>query len=279
MTPPNPFHADSATGAWYAALQQAVDGRELAPRGMLVLEAYAPGVHLIDPRFPLVTCPPRGLSQRFACAEALWIIDGQRDVESLAKFAPRMREFSDDGITLAGAYGPRIDDQRLFVLNKLLGDRDTRQATLTIWQPNPTPSKDLPCTVALTFQIREDRLQLVAYMRSSDVWLGLPYDIFSFAMLTRYFTHLHNLLVTPNKYVLPGRVTVLTASSHAYLNDKLGIMNCLGYAAAAGHSDGWALADDEPWSVVRRRLEACRDTGRPLYASDPLDLEVPHALK
>ena len=43
--------------------------------------------------------------------------------------------------------------------------------------------KDIPCTVSLQFLIRENKLHLFVNMRSNDVFLGLPHDIFCFTMI------------------------------------------------------------------------------------------------
>jgi thymidylate synthase len=79
-----------------------------------------------------------------------------------------------------------IRDQLHFVIDALNADKDTRQAVMTIWRPNPRPSKDIPCTVSVQFLIRDGLLHVVDTMRSSDLWLGWPYDIFNFSMLARY---------------------------------------------------------------------------------------------
>src|SRR3546814_5271713 len=65
----------------------------------------------------------------------------------IAPWNRHISQFSDDGVVFAGAYGPRINLQLDYVLNKLREDPDTRQAGLTIWRPNPQPSKDIPCKI------------------------------------------------------------------------------------------------------------------------------------
>jgi len=204
---------DSADAAWSEAYQDAtLDGREVAPRGKLVRESDHRTVY-VNMRYPVVRARP-GLSYPGLAAEALWIIDGRDDVEYLAGFLPRYREFSDDGRTLAGAYGPRIACQLKYVLAKLVEDRDTRQAVLSIWTPNPMPSKDIPCTMSMVFMIRNDKLEAHVFMRSSDVWLGLPYDIFSFAMVAEWVRLFHNTIVGTT--VATGGLFITAASSHVY---------------------------------------------------------------
>jgi len=64
------------------------------------------------------------------------------------------------------------------------------------------------CTLTLQFMLREDRLHVIACMRSSDVWLGLPYDAFNFSMLG-------NILASQLGVAL-GTVTFHLGSSHLY---------------------------------------------------------------
>src|SRR4029077_7523726 len=161
----------------------------------------------VDMRYPVVRARP-GLNRRFMAAEALWIIDGRNDVEFLAQHVPKMREFSDDGQTLSGAYGPRIKGQLHYVLDTLRRDRDTRQGALTIWLPSPASSRDLPCTMSMTFQIRDDRLDAHVFMRSSEIWMGLPYDIFSFTMVAEWVRLHYNTIQPPTPSAMTGTLFV-----------------------------------------------------------------------
>jgi thymidylate synthase len=151
-------------------------------------------------------------------AEALWIVAGRRDLAFLTQYNKKMAEYSDDGFTLYGAYGPRYVAQRDYVVNKLLEDRDTRQATLTLWRPNPHASKDIPCTVAVDFKIRRDVLNCHIFMRSSDIYLGLPYDMFSFSMIALDILHRFNA-GSPTAPASPGLLYITAASSHIYERD------------------------------------------------------------
>lgn len=168
--------------------------------------------------FPLDSCiitvPERKLNYRFMLAEAAWILRGRSDVDYLAQYNPNMMQFSDDGCTLAGAYGPPIHRQMQYVTDKLNADPDSRQAALTIWRPNPSPSKDIPCTIAMIFMVRRNLLNVHVFMRSSDIWLGVPYDIFSFSMVG---LHVMNHL---KWNVRPGSLYLTMASSHLYDRNK-----------------------------------------------------------
>lgn len=195
-------------------------GEPVSPRGKPTIEMPAPTDCTINARFPLIDPPGRKLSHGFAFAEALWILEGRNDVEPLAKYAPSMREFSNDGVTLDGAYGPRIKEQIEYVVRTLHENPDTRQAGLTIWTPNPRKSKDIPCTVSLWFYIRGGKLKTVAFMRSSDLWLGLPYDLFSFSCVAHSVCgrYNHRLPVTADP-IYPGQTCIIAGSSHIYSTD------------------------------------------------------------
>lgn len=203
-----------------------IDGDLASPRGLRTKELPHRTV-TIGMRRPVLTAPSRKLSYSGAAAEAYWILTGDNKLAGIAPWLPKMVNFSDDGATLAGAYGPRIASQLPYVCGKLEGDRDTRQATLTIWTPNPGPSKDYPCTVAMDFKIRGGRLNMHVFMRSSDIWLGVPYDVFSFAMVA----HLVCCRINRGQCaspLRPGYLYLTAASSHLYERnwlDALGAMS------------------------------------------------------
>lgn len=198
---------------WHRTLDSArICGFESSPRGMRVRELFHHAVSF-DMRYPVLRCPGRRLNYRFMAAEALWILEGSDRLADLAPYNPNMARFSDDGVTLAGAYGPRIVPQIPYVVRKIVDDPATRQATLTIWTPNPASSKDVPCTVAMDFKLRAGRLDAHVFMRSSDVWLGLPYDAFSFSCVAFAVV---GLLRGNGVDAEPGTLYVTAASSHLY---------------------------------------------------------------
>lgn len=162
---------------------------------------------------PVVTLPRRRLSYRFMAAEAFWIMTGDDRVSTIAPFNPNISAFSDNGETFFGAYGPKVVAQLPYILSKLRSDPDTRQAGLTIWRESPQPSKDIPCTVAIWFQVRRGFIETHVFMRSSDAWLGVPYDIFNFSMLTHLVCAELNQGI-PN--LRPGTLYLTAASSHLY---------------------------------------------------------------
>jgi thymidylate synthase len=149
-------------------------------------------------------------------AEAFWILSGDDRVESISQFNARIAEFSDDGKTFFGAYGPKIMTQLPYVVAKLREDDLSRQAVLTIWRECPPPTKDVPCTVAISFTLRDGKLNTHVFMRSSDLWLGLPYDVFNFSMLGHLVCANLNSQTADPDVAEPGTLHLTAVSSHLY---------------------------------------------------------------
>jgi thymidylate synthase len=183
------------------------DGKEYQPRGLRTKEILNVTLEIEDGLNNILVSKTRDLNYRFMIAEWLWIQAGLNDVESLAIYNSVMRKFSDDDQILSGAYGPRLMPQLPYIL-ETLRKPDSRQAVATIWTPNPSDSKDIPCTISLQWMVRGGKLHCTANMRSSDVWLGLPYDFFTFSQLTN--------LISSRLGIEVGSVTMNLASSHIY---------------------------------------------------------------
>ena len=211
-------HMNSMDRAWLSHVSKIIyDGADTSPRGMACKE-----VEHLKFTVPMWDCvlslPERKLNYKFMAAEAYWILTGDDRVKTIAPYNPNIAQFSDDGVTYFGAYGPKVMGQIDYVVNALTGDINTRQAALTIWRENPPKTKDVPCTISLVFQIRKGLLNCHAFMRSSDAWLGLPYDAFNFSMIAAYVRaklkedgHYQNLDL--------GRLYLTAASAHLYESD------------------------------------------------------------
>ena len=161
------------------------NGRSVSPRGQRTLEVPDVVIKLKNPARALALGVGRKLNLSIAAAEAVQLIGGFLDPHLLLSVSKTFAQFMDDG-TFWGGYGERIQNQVLVAGQKLIMDNDTRQAVVTIWDKDKdnVPGKhDYPCTLSLTFQVRDHCLELHTTMRSNDVWLGLPYDIFQFTQL------------------------------------------------------------------------------------------------
>lgn len=169
-----------------------------------------------DMQYPIVLSKP-STSWLYMCAEPLWVLDGSNKLSWLPEIEKIQAPYSDNQSTLAGAYGPAMLNQLDYVARKLNGDINSRQAVMTIWKRNPKPSRDIPCTVAVQFIVRENRINCIVTMRSSDVGMGLPYDMLTFAcMAAEVATFIDEPLELGNCYITAG-------SRHIYTDqmDKL----------------------------------------------------------
>lgn len=195
-------------------------GEMTKPRGFDCKELTNYTMHLTNPDNNILNDNTRKINKAFAAAEFMWIVTGRDDVESISKFNSRIAQFSDDGETFYGAYGPRFALQLEYVLTQLKEDAWTRQAVMTFWKQNPKKTKDVPCTVMLHFMRRPlDRLNLTVYMRSNDIWLGLPYDVHNFTCI--------QILVAQHLGLLVGTYTHVDGSLHAYEHDFDKIKECI----------------------------------------------------
>jgi len=213
---------------WFALLNDLLaSGAARSPRGLATRDLSSRTV-VVDARRPVLLNPARKLSYRFMAAEAYWILSGSDRVDEIAPWGEPIRAFSDDGVTFFGAYGPKFIEALPYVLAKLAADPDTRQAGFTLWRLNPPKTLDTPCTIALFFRRRkrltreasiwegteEEVLDVHAFMRSSDVWLGLPYDVFNFSAIG--WRVAAELNAATNAVLSPGVLYLTAASSHLY---------------------------------------------------------------
>lgn len=206
----------NATEAWYQDLHYIYEsGGRASPRGQPIREKLG-YKSVVDMRYPVITCPIRGLGYKFMFAEASWILSGSNEVAQIAPFSEKISSFSDDGVTFFGAYGPKIVNQMQYIANLLLSDPDSRQAVINIWRENPPQSKDIPCTISVQFLIRDGNIHVVDTMRSSDLWLGHPYDIFNFSCLAVF---LALLLRKKNTEYGLGQLYMNAGSKHIYSRD------------------------------------------------------------
>lgn len=203
------------------------DGQPVSPRALNCREKLGVTLYLEDLRNNIFVSQERKLSYKFMIAEWLWIWFGRDDVKSIAQYAPHIAHFSDNGVDFNGSYGIPVKAQWPYVLGLLKRDLDTRQAVIQIYRQPPGPTKDVPCTLSLQFLVRQGKMHVVACMRSSDIWLGLPYDIFNFSMLTN--------ILAAQVSVDTGSLTIHLGSSHLYETNFEAATRVLKYQRATMH--------------------------------------------
>ena len=202
---------------WQIHLNSLLKAGKLAdPRGLRSYEILNKAV-TFDTTQPVIENSERRLNYKFMAAEALWILSGSNLLAPIYKVCRPYAKFSDDGIHMNGAYGPKIVDQLEYVTRTLEKDQFSRQAVINLWRERPMPSKDIPCTLSMQFLIRKGFLHNIVTMRSSDAWLGLPYDLFTFSMITQTVAALLDMAITP------GDLHINMGSAHFYETDAEGV--------------------------------------------------------
>ena len=198
-------------------------GLPSAPRGKRTVELQPCCTVTEDLSQPCLFIADRWLNYAFGFREAFWILDGDASLASIGQYNSRIKQFSDDGVTMHGAYGPRIfggvygkggsqlwRDQFNTCAVRLKKDRDTRQAVINIWDNglDHGDTKDYPCNTQLMFKIRDGRLNMTVIRRSSDIIWGLPYDHLCFTLVL--------LAMAGEVGVAPGRLVEFADSLHYY---------------------------------------------------------------
>lgn len=139
--------------------------------------------------------PERDANPFFHFMEALWMLNGENDVSWPKYFNSKFGEYSDDGVTVAGAYGFRwrrhfATDQIINTITLLKKDPTTRRAVIGMWDPykdsawGATMSKDVPCNTHIYFRNVFGALQMTVCNRSNDlIWGACGSNVVHFSML------------------------------------------------------------------------------------------------
>jgi len=125
--------------------------------------------------------PERDANPYFHLMEAMWMLGGRNDVEFISQFSKQIKEYSDDGKIFHGAYGYRWrklfgHDQLDWAVNHLKADPNSRRCTIGMFSPvhdHFGVTKDIPCNLMVTFDLRNSHLNMTVFNRSNDVIWGL----------------------------------------------------------------------------------------------------------
>ncbi len=147
-----------------------------------------------NPVNQLLLLDKRKFNPFFAVVESAWVLSGRNQLSDLQTIISNYDQFSDDGNTLNGAYGFRIQnyfeiDQLESLITLLKKDKETRRAVITLYTPKDltnNDSLDIPCNTTIFFKIRNSKLDITIINRSNDLYLGIPYNIFVFNVLQQY---------------------------------------------------------------------------------------------
>ncbi|MFL9826760.1 thymidylate synthase [Rhodoplanes sp. SY1] len=170
--------------------------------------------------FPLVTT--KKLHLKSIIHELLWFLAGDTNIGYLkANGVGIWDEWADRNGDLGPVYGaqwrswPTPDggtiDQIAQTLDLLRRDPDSRRVIVSAWNPADLPRMALaPCHCLFQFYVADGKLSCQLYQRSADVFLGVPFNIASYALLT--------LMVAQVTGLKPGDFVHTFGDAHLYLN-------------------------------------------------------------
>ncbi len=162
--------------------------------------------------FPLVTT--KKLHLRSIIYELLWFLNGDTNIKYLKDNGVSIwDEWADENGELGPVYGhqwrswPAKDgrhiDQISQVLDQIRTKPDSRRHIVTAWNPSEVDKMALPpCHALFQFYVADGKLSCQLYQRSADYFLGVPFNIASYALLTHMFAQQCDLL--PGDFVWTG---------------------------------------------------------------------------
>ncbi|MED5464783.1 MAG: thymidylate synthase [Myxococcota bacterium] len=174
----------------------------------------------LEEGFPAVTT--KKLHFRSIIHELLWFLKGETNIQYLKDNGVRIwDEWADEKGDLGPVYGaqwrswPAADgefyDQIQMVTKQLQQNPDSRRILVSAWNVGELSKMALmPCHVLFQFYVANNRLSCLVYQRSADVFLGLPFNIASYALLTR--------MVAQVTGYEPGELVHTVGDAHLYLN-------------------------------------------------------------
>ena len=139
--------------------------------------------------------------------ELLWFVRGETNVRSLQKVGVSIwDEWADADGELGPVYGaqwrswPAPDggtiDQLANVIEQIRKNPDSRRLIVSAWNPAQVDAMKLPpCHTLFQFQVMGGQLHCQLYQRSADIFLGVPFNIASYALLTHMVAHVTDLSV------------------------------------------------------------------------------------
>lgn len=170
--------------------------------------------------FPLLTT--KKLHLKSIIYELLWFLRGDTNVHWLQEHGVRIwNEWADENGNLGPVYGHQwrswpdynggTIDQIQNVIDLIKNHPDSRRMMVSAWNPAEVEQMALPpCHCLFQFYVADDRLSLQLYQRSADTFLGVPFNIASYALLLQMMAQVTGLK--------PGDFVHTTGDTHLYLN-------------------------------------------------------------
>lgn len=170
--------------------------------------------------FPLLTT--KRLHVKSIIRELLWFLSGETNVRYLRKHGVSIwDQWADDNGDLGPVYGaqwrswPTADggcvDQISNLMDRIRTEPDSRRLIVSAWNVGELPKMALPpCHLLFQFYVADGRISCQLYQRSADVFLGVPFNIASYSLLT--------MMVAQVAGLKPGEFIHTLGDAHLYLN-------------------------------------------------------------
>jgi thymidylate synthase len=170
--------------------------------------------------FPLLTT--KKVHFKAIVLELIWFLKGDTNVRWLQERGCSIwDEWADENGELGPVYGKqwrswaapdgRVIDQMTNVVQSLIRNPESRRHIVSAWNPAEVDDMALPpCHCLFQFYVAEGRLSCQLYQRSADVFLGVPFNIASYALLT--------MMVAQAIGLEPGEFVHTLGDAHLYLN-------------------------------------------------------------
>jgi thymidylate synthase len=170
--------------------------------------------------FPLLTT--KKLHLKSIIYELIWFLSGDTNISYLKKNGVRIwDEWADANGNLGPVYGaqwrswPKKDGSTIDQITNLIADLksnpDSRRLIVTAWNPSDVNDMALPpCHCLFQFYVARGKLSCQLYQRSADVFLGVPFNIASYALLT--------IMIAQVVDLLPGEFVHTLGDAHIYKN-------------------------------------------------------------
>lgn len=208
------------------------NGKLSSPKGNCIIEVENFSM-VLNPLWNVCKFKERKLNLGYMLGEMCWYIRGDRNDDSILYYSKFWNKVKNPDIPHYNSnygYYAFVEQQLIRCVNMLLADKDTRQASIIIATSEAVGKSDTPCTYAVSFRIRQNKLNMTVHMRSNDIWRGFCIDMFQFSIWQqmvywRIFHHYPDLTL--------GTYTHIADSFHAYENifDSLEILVSDGYGA------------------------------------------------
>ena len=200
-------------------LAEGVEKRDRTGTGTLSIFGHQMRFDLAE-GFPLLTT--KKLHLKSIVHELLWFLAGDTNVKYLQEHGVRIwDEWADERGDLGPVYGhqwrswPARDGSTIDQIGNLIGmikrNPDSRRLIVTAWNPADVDKMALPpCHLLFQFYVAQGRLSSQLYQRSADVFLGVPFNIASYSLLT--------MMVAQVTGYQPGEFVWTGGDTHLYLN-------------------------------------------------------------